>query len=257
MARATVPLNFNALLGKSKLKDDGSNYTDWVSNLGIILISAPKNYVLDAQPESGTLTCTRRTFQISFREREKNVLGMGRELTSGLGWAREIPGGRVVLLDIFMVGAAGATVLEVGGAEEAVTDLTKGAHVRGFPSDLVCADLPSHSDHGGDRVFEQLFLLWPPVDEERQISHPMSGERSHAGWSTGSWISWTKLFYWVKLLVPGHQCQGGIGQRIIVYQGKLMENNWILRHSTDGGLLLWSIRGVRVTEADSYEEIAK
>ena len=29
MDRATVPLNFNALLEKAKLKDDGSNYTDW------------------------------------------------------------------------------------------------------------------------------------------------------------------------------------------------------------------------------------
>ena len=48
MARATAPLNFNAFLGKAKLKDDGSNYTDWVRNLRIILISAQKNYVLDA-----------------------------------------------------------------------------------------------------------------------------------------------------------------------------------------------------------------
>ena len=45
---ATVPLNFSAFLGKAKLKDDGSNYTDWVRNLRIILISAQKNYVLDA-----------------------------------------------------------------------------------------------------------------------------------------------------------------------------------------------------------------
>ena len=41
-----VPLNFNAFLEKAKLKDDGSNYTDWVRNLRIILISAQKNYVL-------------------------------------------------------------------------------------------------------------------------------------------------------------------------------------------------------------------
>ena len=44
MARATVPLNFNAFLEKAKLKD-GRNYTDWVHNLRIILIA---NYVLDA-----------------------------------------------------------------------------------------------------------------------------------------------------------------------------------------------------------------
>ena len=47
MARATVPLNFNAFLEKAKLKD-GSNYMDWVHNLRIILIAAQKNYVLEA-----------------------------------------------------------------------------------------------------------------------------------------------------------------------------------------------------------------
>ncbi len=48
MARAVIPLNFNAFLEKAKLKDDGSNYTDWVHNLRIILIAAQKNYVLEA-----------------------------------------------------------------------------------------------------------------------------------------------------------------------------------------------------------------
>src|SRR5215216_926876 len=48
MARATVPLNFNAFLEKAKLKDDGSNYMDWVRNLRIILIAAYNTYVLDA-----------------------------------------------------------------------------------------------------------------------------------------------------------------------------------------------------------------
>ena len=48
MARATVPLNFNAFLEKAKLKDDGSNYTEWVRNLRIILIAAQKNYILEA-----------------------------------------------------------------------------------------------------------------------------------------------------------------------------------------------------------------
>ena len=57
MARATVPLNFNAVLDKARLKDDGSNYTDWVRNLRIILIDAQKNYVreapLGARPAAG------------------------------------------------------------------------------------------------------------------------------------------------------------------------------------------------------------
>ena len=48
MAHAVVPLNFNAFLEKAKLKDDGSNYTDWVRNLRIILIAAQKNYFLKA-----------------------------------------------------------------------------------------------------------------------------------------------------------------------------------------------------------------
>ena len=48
MARAVVPLNFNAFLEKAKLKDDGSNYMDWVRNLRIILIATQKNYVLKA-----------------------------------------------------------------------------------------------------------------------------------------------------------------------------------------------------------------
>ena len=48
MAHANVALNFNAFLEKTKLKDDGSNYTDWVHNLRIILIAAKRTYVLEA-----------------------------------------------------------------------------------------------------------------------------------------------------------------------------------------------------------------
>ena len=48
MACAVVPLNFNAFLEKTKLKDDGSNYMDWVRNLRIILIATQQNYVHDA-----------------------------------------------------------------------------------------------------------------------------------------------------------------------------------------------------------------
>src|SRR6187399_3293060 len=48
MARAGVPLNFNAFLEKAKLKDDGSNFVDWLRNLRIILTAAQKVYVLNA-----------------------------------------------------------------------------------------------------------------------------------------------------------------------------------------------------------------
>ena len=50
MAHANGALNFNVLLDKTKLKDDGSNYTNWVRNLRIILIAAKKAYVLEAPP---------------------------------------------------------------------------------------------------------------------------------------------------------------------------------------------------------------
>ena len=48
MARAVAPLNFNALLEKAKLKDDGSNFVDWARHLSIILTASQKAYVLDA-----------------------------------------------------------------------------------------------------------------------------------------------------------------------------------------------------------------
>ena len=47
MARVVVSLNFNAFLEKAKLKDDGSNYTNWARNLRTILIAARKQYVLE------------------------------------------------------------------------------------------------------------------------------------------------------------------------------------------------------------------
>ena len=67
MARVVVPLNFNAFLEKAKLKDDGSNYTDWVCNLRIILIAAQKSYVLEAplgdKPTAGATPDVVNTWQ--------------------------------------------------------------------------------------------------------------------------------------------------------------------------------------------------
>ena len=48
MARPTSTMNFNAFLEKDKLKDDGSNFSDWCMNMKIILTAAKKLYVLDA-----------------------------------------------------------------------------------------------------------------------------------------------------------------------------------------------------------------
>ena len=67
MARSTIPLNFNVFLEKSKLKGDGSNYTDWVRNLSIILIAEQNNYVLEAplgdKPAAGATPDVVNTWQ--------------------------------------------------------------------------------------------------------------------------------------------------------------------------------------------------
>lgn len=47
-ARAVISLNFNVFLEKARLKNDGSNYPDWVHNVSIVLAVAQKNYVVDA-----------------------------------------------------------------------------------------------------------------------------------------------------------------------------------------------------------------
>ena len=48
MARPNTTMNFNAFLEKDKLKDDGSNISDWFMKLKIILKAVKKLYVLDA-----------------------------------------------------------------------------------------------------------------------------------------------------------------------------------------------------------------
>ena len=62
MAHANVALNFNAFLEKTKLKDDGNNYMDWVRNLRIILIAAKKAYVLEAPLGDAPVSQQLKTF---------------------------------------------------------------------------------------------------------------------------------------------------------------------------------------------------
>ena len=47
MARPTTTMNFNAFLEKDKLKEDGSNFSDWFMNLKMILTAGKELYVLD------------------------------------------------------------------------------------------------------------------------------------------------------------------------------------------------------------------
>ena len=57
-----------SFLEKAKLKDDGSNYMDWVRNLRIILIAAQMNYVLEAplgsKPTAGATPDVMNVWQI-------------------------------------------------------------------------------------------------------------------------------------------------------------------------------------------------
>ena len=48
MAHATVTLNINTFLEKTKLKDDGSNFVDWARNLKLLLQAGKKDYVINA-----------------------------------------------------------------------------------------------------------------------------------------------------------------------------------------------------------------
>ncbi len=45
---ATPTINFNSFLEKEKLKNNGSNFTDWFRNLRIVLTAGQLLYVLDA-----------------------------------------------------------------------------------------------------------------------------------------------------------------------------------------------------------------
>ena len=45
---ATPTINFNSFLEKEKLKNNGSNFTDWFRNLRIVLTAGQLLYVLGA-----------------------------------------------------------------------------------------------------------------------------------------------------------------------------------------------------------------
>ena len=45
---ANLSINFNAFLEKEKLKNNGSNFTDWLRGLKIVLRADQLTYVLEA-----------------------------------------------------------------------------------------------------------------------------------------------------------------------------------------------------------------
>ena len=45
---ANLSINFNAFLEKEKLKNNGSNFTDWLCGLKIVLRAGQLTYVLEA-----------------------------------------------------------------------------------------------------------------------------------------------------------------------------------------------------------------
>ena len=74
MARPNINMNFNAFLEKDKLKDDGSNFSDWFMNMKIILKAAKKLYVLDAPlgeaPAAGAAEDVRNVWADRFEDHE-------------------------------------------------------------------------------------------------------------------------------------------------------------------------------------------
>ena len=48
MAKAVAAFNINAFLEKEKLKESGSNFTDWHRNVRIILSGCKKSFVLES-----------------------------------------------------------------------------------------------------------------------------------------------------------------------------------------------------------------
>ncbi len=45
---AAPTINFNQFLEKEKLKNNGSNFTDWIHHVRIVLTAGSLQYVLDA-----------------------------------------------------------------------------------------------------------------------------------------------------------------------------------------------------------------
>ena len=114
MARATVPLNFNAFLEKAKLKYDGSNYTDWVCNLRIILIAAQKNYVLDAplgeRPAAGANADVMNVWQTKSDDYSIVQCAMLYDLESGLQRRFERHGAYEMFQELKLIFQANARV---------------------------------------------------------------------------------------------------------------------------------------------------
>src|SRR5215216_6675103 len=114
MARATVPLNFNAFLEKAKLKDDGSNYMDWVRNLRIILIAAQKNYVLEAplgvRPAAGAVADVMNVWQTKSDDYSIVQCAMLYDLESGLQRRFECHGADEMFQELKFIFQANAQV---------------------------------------------------------------------------------------------------------------------------------------------------
>ena len=114
MARVVVPLNFNVLLEKAKLKDDGSNYTDWVRNLRIILIAAQKNYVLEAslgaKPVAGATPDVMNVWQSKADDYSIVQCAMLYGLESGLQRRFECHGAHEMFQDLKLIFQANARI---------------------------------------------------------------------------------------------------------------------------------------------------
>ena len=130
MARDVVPLNFNAFLEKAKLKDDGSNYTDWVRNLSIILIAAQKNYVLKAslgdEPAAGAMPDVMNVWQSKAHDYSIVQCTMLYDLESGLQRHFELHGAYEMFQELKLIFQANAWIERYEVSNKFYTLLGKG-----------------------------------------------------------------------------------------------------------------------------------
>jgi hypothetical protein len=73
MAKSNFNFNFNMFAEKEKLKNNGSNFTDWFRNLRIILAGGQKAYVLE-KVLGNPLLWMHRLMKMLFISRTKMII---------------------------------------------------------------------------------------------------------------------------------------------------------------------------------------
>ena len=183
MARAIVSLNFNAFLERAKLKDGGSNYTEWVRNLRIILIDAQKNYVLDAplgaRPAAGATADVMNVWQAKFDDYSIVLGAMLYGFESGLQRCFECHGAYEMFQELKLIFQANARIerYEVSNKfysckmEENSSDSEHILRMTGYHNHLtqLGVNLPD------DSVIDRVLQSQPPINKGFMMNYNMQG----------------------------------------------------------------------------------